>query len=1028
MIKSGDMFGEYRVVKLLGKGGMGEVWLLQIEERREFYAVKILDLEMAAKDREFQRRFLREAELAMSIRHRNLIEVFDVGKDPETGLCYILMEYVSGGTLSDLIHKKGSLPICDAVKIVYHVADVLNCIAKHGIVHRDIKPDNILFDKDGKVKIADLGIARRSLDQHTMTMTQTGVVIGTPAYMAPEQMLDSHHVDIRADIYSLGIVFYEMLAGKRPNEGDTVIQLLAKAMRGEQIPDVRTMRPEVSATLAELLNLMCSIDVGSRIATPYEVMVRISDIVHGKSFVVRHKFLRRKLKNKILWITFFSTTLVVGVVWYIVFSYYNSKAVKPDCYDSLKKTSVALSVKQIPRATNITESSTVNIKFANNKTTAIQQQVNLVVNDLEKSSISSMSKLKDKNVVDDNPAKLPIGSMPKVGLLVAYDYNDGAAINCGYGRATVNRNDVIYRDRVAVFDGEYKFRLGEDVVLPDFNYDRFTVAFSFKPEKADSLLRIGSEGCPALRMDISSRKGGVLSVRFSDRRIDDIDYDSVSIGAWNWVVCSVDVSKRLALVSVNGKPWVERALPSDFYWRIPSAKGDLNRRLHFGDSNRGARFKGEIDDLYVYDRALSKEEMLNIVRRISVKDIVSPCASAGAGLKVLEPKLMPGKWVLVYSSESSQYWNATISMHDITLPVRVDDKGILVSPIHRDVDLAFPIVDATGAEKHIYAIGIPPDGVGGFIPPGSGSAKTVKLPKTLKVLYLGAFGVSDKHDLKEILLPESLELIESRAFHSCKGLEAIVIPRNVRKIGSRSFRDCTSLKKVEIKGECVMVAADAFSGLTPVRAKMPNTSWTTGPTLIEVKVDSSFEYAKYGRINQPIFSSSLGDIKFGKTYKCGGFGGLSIDGCEFLGKKVDVRFYTIGPGLLGGCSLMWSKKVDRKGNPDDVERAVKSLLSVINKKLGGSVAPPKMLLKDQWPKYGYKGMFFDNYNTIKPIGSSKTEFNGYIVKISIYGGSNDENFLAIIDIVDSYMFKAWGTPIPEAIDTQRNTSRLSRRF
>lgn len=1026
MIKSGDMFGEYRVVKLLGKGGMGEVWLLQIEERREFYAVKILDPELAAKDREFQKRFLREAELAMSIRHRNLIEVFDVGKDPETGLCYILMEYVSGGTLSDLIHKKGSLPICDAVKIVYQVADVLNCIAKHGIVHRDIKPDNILFDKDGKVKIADLGIARRSLDQHTMTMTQTGVVIGTPAYMAPEQMLDSHHVDIRADIYSLGIVFYEMLAGKRPNEGDTVIQLLAKAMRGEQIPDVRTMRPEVSATLAELLNLMCSIDVGSRIATPYEVMVRISDIVHGKNFVVQRKFLRCKLKNKILWITFFSTMLVVGVVWYIVFSCNNSKAVKADCDDSVKKTSVALGVKQIPRATNITESSTVNIKFANNKTTAIQQQVNLVVNDLEKSSISSMSKWKDKNVVDDDPAKLPIESMPKVGLMVAYDYNDGAAVNCGYGRATVHRNDVIYRDRVAAFDGKYKFRLGEDVVMPDFNYDRFTVAFSFKPEKADSMLRIGS-GYPALMMDIRSREGGVLSVCFSDRRIDDIDYDSVSIGAWNWVVCSVDVSKRLALVSVNGKPLVERALPSDFYWRIPSVKGDLYRRLHFGNPNRGVRFEGEIDDLYVYDRALSKEEMLNIVRRISVKDIASPCASAGAGLKVLEPKLMLGKWVLVYSSESSQYWNATISMHDITLPVRVDDKGVVVSPIHRDVDLSLPIVDVTGTEKHIYAIGCPAGGVVEFIPPGSGSAKTVKLPKTLKVLYKDAF--SDNHDLKEILLPESLELIESRAFYMCKGLDSIIIPRNVRKIGSRSFGGCTSLKKVEIKGECVTVAADAFWGQTPVRAKMPNTLWTTGPTLIEVKVDSSFEYAKYGRINQPIFSSSYGDIKFGKTYKCGGFGGISIEGCEFLGKNVDVHFYTIGPGLLGGCRLRWRKKVDRKGNPDDVERAVKSLLSVINKKLGGSVAFPKILLKDQWPKYGDKGNYYANYNTIKPIGSSKTEFNGYIVKVSIYGGFNDDNFAAIIDIVDSYMFKAWGAPIPEAIDdTRRNTRRLSRRF
>ena len=275
MIKSGDMFGDYRVVKLLGKGGMGEVWLLQIEERQEFYAVKILDPELAAKDREFQKRFLREAELAMSIRHRNLIEVFDVGKDPETGLCYILMEYVSGGTLSDLIHKKGSLPICDAVKIVYQVADVLNCIAKHGIVHRDIKPDNILFDKDGKVKIADLGIARRPLDQQTMTMTQTGVVIGTPAYMAPEQMLDSHHVDIRADIYSLGIVFFEMLVGSRPFRGDDMIRLVAKSVSGN-IPDVRQFRPDVPESIANIVRVMCASDLEERVRSP-QALVSLID-------------------------------------------------------------------------------------------------------------------------------------------------------------------------------------------------------------------------------------------------------------------------------------------------------------------------------------------------------------------------------------------------------------------------------------------------------------------------------------------------------------------------------------------------------------------------------------------------------------------------------------------------------------------------------------------------------------------------------------------------------------------------------
>ena len=109
-------------------------------------------------------------------------------------------------------------------------------------------------------KILDpyLGIARGGVGGTETTVTQTGMMIGTPAYMAPEQMLDAHHVDSRADIYSLGIVFYEMLAGERPHPNDTVVQLMAKAVAGEPIPDVRTMRPEVSASLAELVSLMCA--------------------------------------------------------------------------------------------------------------------------------------------------------------------------------------------------------------------------------------------------------------------------------------------------------------------------------------------------------------------------------------------------------------------------------------------------------------------------------------------------------------------------------------------------------------------------------------------------------------------------------------------------------------------------------------------------------------------------------------------------------------------------------------------------
>ena len=271
MLNPGDMFGDYRVLKLLGKGGMGSVFLLENAGGARI-AAKILDPAEAG-DREARKRFLREAQLALGVRHPNLVETYDVGEDPDTGLCYILMEYVPGGDLAGRIEQKGALPISEATRIAYEIASVLELARQKGIVHRDIKPANIMFGADGKAKLADLGIARSGFGGAGMTtVTQTGMMIGTPAYMAPEQMLDAHNVDCRADIYSLGIVFYEMLTGRRPNKDDTVLQLMAKALKGEPLPDVRTLRPEVSAALAQLIALMTEKDVAKRISTPAKVM------------------------------------------------------------------------------------------------------------------------------------------------------------------------------------------------------------------------------------------------------------------------------------------------------------------------------------------------------------------------------------------------------------------------------------------------------------------------------------------------------------------------------------------------------------------------------------------------------------------------------------------------------------------------------------------------------------------------------------------------------------------------------------
>ena len=310
LLEPGDMFGDYTVEKLLGKGGMGAVYLVRAPGG-ELYAVKVMFPDMVKKGSDYRKRFAREAEFAMKIRHDNLISVYDVGEDPETGLCYIIMEYVPGGSVADRLEREGPFPMSDAVAIAAQVAMALEVAHRHGVIHRDIKPDNIMFDADGTPKLADLGVAKFTDGAHKTTVTTTGMIIGTPAYMAPEQMMDSHHIDARADIYALGVVLYEMLTGKRPNEGSTAVELLAKAIKGEPLPDVRTMRPEISAAIAHVLSLMCAPKPEGRPATALEAAQLLQKAATGR--LVLHKkppraadAAARKKKRTVPW------SLIVG--------------------------------------------------------------------------------------------------------------------------------------------------------------------------------------------------------------------------------------------------------------------------------------------------------------------------------------------------------------------------------------------------------------------------------------------------------------------------------------------------------------------------------------------------------------------------------------------------------------------------------------------------------------------------------------------------------------------------------------------
>ena len=254
-LNPGDRFGDCTVERALGAGGMGSVYLVRSPAGTP-YALKLLDPESARSDPDFKLRFMREAEFAMTLHHRNLIPVFDAGEDPELGVCYILMSYMPGGSVKDRVRAQGRFPVAKAVSIVARIAAALEVAHYHGVVHRDIKPDNILFDGDGTPRLGDLGVARFNDDARHVESTAKGAIIGTPAYMAPEQMMDAHSIDARADIYSLGVVLYEMLTGKRPYEGCSAMELMAKAVKGEPLPDVREANKAVPEAVARALALM----------------------------------------------------------------------------------------------------------------------------------------------------------------------------------------------------------------------------------------------------------------------------------------------------------------------------------------------------------------------------------------------------------------------------------------------------------------------------------------------------------------------------------------------------------------------------------------------------------------------------------------------------------------------------------------------------------------------------------------------------------------------------------------------------
>lgn len=277
MANIGDVFAaRYEIQREIARGGMADVYLAVDRQLQRPVAVKILFSEYA-RDPSFVERFRREAQNAAALNHPNIADVYDWGQ--EHGTYYIVMEYVEGNSLRDIIRTEGPLPGVVAARIAAELADALAVAHRHGVIHRDVKPGNVLITATGQVKLTDFGIAANQFDAN-QGLTDTGLVMGTAAYFSPEQA-QGHPVDGRSDVYSLGVVLYEMLTGAAPFTGETPVAIAMKHVR-EVPPPMSSRVPEVPAQLESIVNAALTKEIAVRYQSAEELRVDLVDFARGR--------------------------------------------------------------------------------------------------------------------------------------------------------------------------------------------------------------------------------------------------------------------------------------------------------------------------------------------------------------------------------------------------------------------------------------------------------------------------------------------------------------------------------------------------------------------------------------------------------------------------------------------------------------------------------------------------------------------------------------------------------------------------
>ena len=280
--KSVTRLGDFDLISRLGKGGMGEVFLARQISLDRQVALKTLNKELA-KQEDTVRRFRREARAMAKIDHSNVVKVYAV--DSYKGVHFVAIEYIDGKSVQDWLDKLGHLPVPDSVHIAVVCSEALRHAHAQNMVHRDVKPDNILITSKGIVKVADFGLAK--VTDEDVSMTQSGQGLGTPLYMAPEQARSAKYVDQRCDIYALGATLYHLLTGQPPYAKESALELIISKETGVY-PSARKLRPEIPERLDLIIDKMMAKDPKHRYKASEEVLRDLSGLgIHGEplSFV-----------------------------------------------------------------------------------------------------------------------------------------------------------------------------------------------------------------------------------------------------------------------------------------------------------------------------------------------------------------------------------------------------------------------------------------------------------------------------------------------------------------------------------------------------------------------------------------------------------------------------------------------------------------------------------------------------------------------------------------------------------------------